>query len=74
MQSHLFCAPKTSKLAQYHILQSIGDGGYGTVYKAIHRKSKNTVAIKHIKIRPDANQEFYHKFLIMMIRELDILQ
>lgn len=62
-----------SKLSFYQIQSSIGDGGYGKVYKAIHIKTKQAVAIKHIKMPSNASPEMYHKLLIMVIRELEIL-
>jgi len=35
----------------YRILEKIGEGTYGTVYKAIDQRSDTIVALKKVKIR-----------------------
>jgi serine/threonine protein kinase len=45
----------------YVILNQVGQGGMGIVYKAMHRRMKRLVAIKIIK-KQLANQEFIERF------------
>lgn len=36
-------------MEKYQIGKTLGDGAFGSVLKAINKKSKQVVAIKHIK-------------------------
>ncbi len=40
--------PSSNPAAQYSLLEKLGTGSFGTVYKAIHNDSKQIVAIKQI--------------------------
>jgi MAP/microtubule affinity-regulating kinase len=40
---------KNSTLAEYEILNQLGEGGFGSVFLALHRRSKEKVAIKFLK-------------------------
>ena len=41
-------SPATDPASQYTILEKLGTGSFGTVYKAIHNETKQIVAIKQI--------------------------
>lgn len=58
-------------LKNYKILELIGQGTYGTVYKAVHRATENIVAIKKIEI--DLDTDISKKLLILAVREVEIL-
>ena len=49
-------------LGNYEIMEKIGEGGMGVVYKALHRRMKRTVAVKvlppALTQRPDSMQRF----------------
>ena len=59
-----------AKLRDYLIVDTIGIGAYGTVYKAKHIPTKKLVAVKHV-ILGEAN-EHDKKRLIFLIREVEI--
>ena len=40
--------PSSNPASQYTLLEKLGTGSFGTVYKAIHNDSKQVVAIKQI--------------------------
>ena len=40
--------PNTSPASQYTILEKLGTGSFGTVYKGMHNETKQIVAIKQI--------------------------
>ncbi|EIW61937.1 Pkinase-domain-containing protein [Trametes versicolor FP-101664 SS1] len=42
--------PSSNPAAQYSLLEKLGTGSFGTVYKAIHNDSKQIVAIKQIDL------------------------
>ena len=41
-------APHTDPASQYSILEKLGTGSFGTVYKGMHNETKQIVAIKQI--------------------------
>lgn len=49
-------------LRDYQIVGKIGQGGMGTVYKAIHRRLKRTVAIKVLPVHSLGNQSIVSRF------------
>lgn len=53
------------------MIELIGQGSYGNVYKAVHVPSQTVVAIKEILIAQDTMN--LEKVLIMITRELEIL-
>jgi Protein kinase domain len=40
--------PSTNPSSQYTLLEKLGSGSFGTVYKAMHNETKQIVAIKQI--------------------------
>lgn len=42
-------------LEKYDILQKLGKGAYGVVYRAINKMTKEQVAIKKVRIVENAN-------------------
>ena len=40
--------PSSNPASQYTLLEKLGTGSFGTVYKAIHNETKQVVAIKQI--------------------------
>ena len=40
--------PSSNPASQYTLLEKLGTGSFGTVYKAIHNETKQIVAIKQI--------------------------
>jgi serine/threonine protein kinase len=45
-----------AEAASYQVLEELGSGSFGVVYKAIERSSGQIVAIKHVSI---SNQSIY---------------
>ena len=44
--------PSSNPASQYTLLEKLGTGSFGTVYKAIHNETKQIVAIKQIGTLP----------------------
>lgn len=44
--------PSTNPASQYTLLDKLGTGSFGTVYKAMHNETKQVVAIKQIGACP----------------------
>lgn len=42
--------PSTNPASQYTLLEKLGTGSFGTVYKAMHNETKQIVAIKQIGV------------------------
>jgi len=40
--------PSNNPASQYTLLEKLGTGSFGTVYKALHNESKQIVAVKQI--------------------------
>ena len=57
-------------LKDYKLLENVGEGSYGQVFKAIHKKSKYNVAIKKISLQENAGICMY----LSVIREISILR
>ena len=51
----------------FELLEILGEGNYGTVYKALHKESGNVVAVKIISISSDSNNE-------SLVKEISILR
>lgn len=43
--------PSNNPASQYTLLEKLGTGSFGTVYKALHNETKQIVAIKQIGAR-----------------------
>ncbi|HXI58635.1 MAG TPA: hypothetical protein VNO55_21355, partial [Polyangia bacterium] len=41
--------PSVADIGSYRLIQRIGEGGMGAVYRAVHRKLGRTVAIKMLQ-------------------------
>ena len=44
--------PSSNPASQYTLMERLGTGSFGTVYKAMHNESKQIVAIKQIGASP----------------------
>ena len=44
--------PSSNPASQYTLLEKLGTGSFGTVYKAMHNETKQIVAIKQIGASP----------------------
>ena len=52
--SEPFPIPSNNPASQYTLLEKLGTGSFGTVYKAIHKETKQIVAVKQIGMGPFA--------------------
>jgi len=50
-------------LDQYHLIERIGGGGMGDVYRAVDRQRARTVAVKVLKEHLGESEEFVHRFV-----------
>ena len=53
--------PSSNPASQYTLLEKLGTGSFGTVYKAVHNETKQIVAVKQIGIYPDS--KFLYTFV-----------
>src|SRR5579872_4479263 len=57
--------PSVAELGSYRLLQRIGEGGMGAVYRAVHRKLERIVAIKVLQrdltSEPGLINRFFHE-------------
>lgn len=49
--------PNVDPALQFEISEQLGEGSYGTVWKGIHKKTKQEVAIKKVQIEEDKDAE-----------------
>ena len=63
--------PCTDFEKQYKLSTKLGEGAFGTVFKAVHRPSKVPVAVKIITKAKVAEQDCY---LDLLKQELDCLE
>ena len=56
--------------SEYKLIENVGEGSYGEVFKAIHIKSKFRVAIKKVALPENAGITVYNS----VIREIAILR
>src|SRR5262245_13071299 len=49
-------------IGQYSLLEKLGEGGMGCVYKAVHLKLKKTIAIKILSVKRPLLDEFVARF------------
>uniref|UniRef100_A0A8D3E2B7 non-specific serine/threonine protein kinase n=1 Tax=Scophthalmus maximus TaxID=52904 RepID=A0A8D3E2B7_SCOMX len=69
------CQPKLKKLSEdsltkqpeevFDVLEKLGEGSYGSVFKAIHKESGQVVAIKQVPVESDLQE---------IIKEISIMQ
>jgi serine/threonine-protein kinase BUR1 len=55
-----------NRIDDYQLVQLLGEGTYGEVHKAIHKKTGNVVAIKKLKLIND-EQGVSHEIHYLMI-------
>lgn len=53
----------------YRLLEKIGEGGFGQVYKAEQRNTGQTVAIKFLALNPEFNQDKRRRYIERFERE-----
>jgi serine/threonine protein kinase len=51
-QQNRFCKDK-DQLSRYEMAEKLGEGTYGVVFKAVNKDTKETVAMKKIRIDRD---------------------
>ncbi len=63
--SHATVAPPTQvplEIPDYELQEALGSGGYGTVYRARHRRTGASVAIKVVRLQPGSRHaERFHR-------------
>ncbi len=52
----------TEGIAHYRFVEKVGDGGMGTVYKAIDTKTEDIVAVKVLHMRIEEDSDVYRRF------------
>jgi serine/threonine protein kinase len=57
---------RDSGISEYEIIQKLGEGGFGSVDLAIHKKTKEKVAIKFLKA---ASFGTYHDIKMKILKE-----
>lgn len=62
--------PMLREFGEYQIIELIGTGSFGVVYKAIHPRFEQLVALKVFANHPDPSQKFMGRFL----RESELLK
>lgn len=62
---------QNSNLTDYVLYSKVGQGAYGTVYKAMHKESQTKVAIKVISL--DREHKYFWNHLKLASREIEIL-
>lgn len=69
VEAHATTAAKGSLLGEYRLLELIGSGGWGEIYRAEHRVMKRPVAVKllHLKgeTQPGTMQRFLHEIRML---------
>ncbi|MDV5167811.1 TOMM system kinase/cyclase fusion protein [Photobacterium rosenbergii] len=57
----------------YKLVEKIGEGGFGQVYKAIQLSTQKQVAIKFLTLNPLASREKNHRHIERFHRECDLI-
>jgi mitogen-activated protein kinase 1/3 len=61
-------------ISEYEFLKELGEGAYGVVNKAIHKKTGKTVAIKTIEFDSDLSQHDKYSYFKRLLREIKLLR
>ncbi|UXI02445.1 TOMM system kinase/cyclase fusion protein [Photobacterium sp. TY1-4] len=62
------------KSAEYELLEKIGEGGFGQVYKALHRRTQKFVAIKFLTLLETDNPDKKLRQVERFHRECDLIR
>jgi serine/threonine-protein kinase len=54
--------PRTEKIDKYELVEKLGEGGFGVVYKARHSVTRHPVAIKILTAQPETHPEVALRF------------
>ncbi|MGF1737878.1 TOMM system kinase/cyclase fusion protein [Photobacterium satsumensis] len=58
----------------YELIEKIGEGGFGHVYKALQHSTQKLVAIKFLILSPDFDQEKKRRYIERFHRESDLIR
>jgi TOMM system kinase/cyclase fusion protein len=73
------CTPQdaveiTFNCLDYELIEKIGEGGFGQVYKARHCRTQKLVAIKFLRLSPDITSDKKRRHIERFNRESDLIR